>query len=164
MQFSWSPRQKVAAEGSVSVNGWDNFDLGMKMTTPFRAVRSVGAQLTHKAEGSALVGQMVLDLGMRKDVALTTRVQRDLSGVRAKLVTPWDAMRVMDAGFQAALQGDAGKVTADFKAVPMVSKYEAAADWTLGDDMTLKARLNTPHPQLPYVQVNTYLVFSKKLY
>ena len=148
----------MAAEGSVTVNGWDNFDLSMKLTTPFRAVRSVGAQLSHKAEGSELVGQMLLDLGMRKNIVMTTRVQRDMSGVRAKLVTPWDQVRVVDTGFQAAVQGDAGKVTADFKAVPMVMKYEAAADWNLGDDMTVKARINTPHPELPYVQVNTYVI------
>ncbi|KAK7094147.1 hypothetical protein V1264_007812 [Littorina saxatilis] len=153
MEFSWEPRKKVTAEGSVSLNSWDNLDINMKVTTPMRSMRSVAAQVSNKVEGSEVVGQVIVDLGMRKNIALTTRVQRDITGARAKLVTPWDEMRVMDTGFEVNVQAAAGKVNVDFKAVPLVARYEAGATWSLDDEFNARLRLDTPREDFPYLQI-----------
>ena len=60
----------------------------MRVTTPVRGMRTLAAQVSNKMEGSEVVGKVTVDLGMRKNIALVTRVQRDVSGARVKLTTP----------------------------------------------------------------------------
>ncbi|XP_076472801.1 uncharacterized protein LOC143302134 isoform X1 [Babylonia areolata] len=152
-EFSWEPRKKVTAEGSVIINNWDDLDITMRVTTPVRSVRSLAAQVSSKAEGSEVVSQLNMDLGMRKNVILTTRVQRDLSGARVKLSTPWDELRVVDTGVETSIQSAAGKVKADFKAVPVIGQYEASATWNAEDDLNARLRLDTPRDDFPYLQI-----------
>ena len=150
----------VTAEGSVTVHHWDDLDISMRVTTPVRGMRSLAAQVSHKVEGGEVVGQVTVDLGMRKDVVLLTRVQRDLSGARAKLTTPWEQLRVVDTGLEMSLQSAAGKVKADFKAVPLVARYEASATWSLDDELNARLRLDTPRDDFPYLQVGRLSVLA----
>ena len=156
-QFSWEPRKKVTAEGSIILNNWDDLDLNMRVTTPVRGMRSVAAEISSKAVGSEVVSKVNVDLGMRKNVVLTSRVQRDISGAHVKLITPWDELRVVDTGLDVDVQSmAAGKVKADFKAVPLVGPYEAVATWNMEEEEpSARFRLDTPRDDLPYLQVCT---------
>ncbi|XP_076436385.1 uncharacterized protein LOC143275928 [Babylonia areolata] len=152
-EFSWEPRKKVTAEGSVTINNWDDLDITMRVTTPVRSMRSLAAQVSSKVEGSEVVSQLNIDLGMRKNVILSTHVQRDASAMRVKLTTPWDELRVVDTGVEMSVQSAAGKVKADFKAVPFTGQYEASATWNAEDDLNARLRLDTPRDDFPYLQV-----------
>eukprot|EP00745_Piridium_sociabile_P043406 TRINITY_DN8876_c1_g1_i11.p1 TRINITY_DN8876_c1_g1~~TRINITY_DN8876_c1_g1_i11.p1 ORF type:complete len:177 (+),score=39.71 TRINITY_DN8876_c1_g1_i11:104-634(+) len=152
-QFSWAPRKQVTAQGSVIVNNWDDLDISMRVTTPVQDMRSLAAVVTSKVEGSEVVSQINMDLGMRKNVVLTTRVQRDVSGMRVKLTTPWDELRVVDTGLEMDIQSAAGTVKADFTAAPVVGHYEAIATWDAENDLSARLRLDTPREDFPYLQV-----------
>ncbi|KAL8597069.1 hypothetical protein ACOMHN_057558 [Nucella lapillus] len=157
-ELSWEPRKTVIAEGSIIVNNWDDLDITVKVTTPVRQWRSLAAQVSNKVEGQVIVGQAVMDLGMRKNVHLTTRLQRDASGVRVKLTTPWDDLRVLDTGVDMNVQSEVGKVKADFKAIPLVGQYEGSATWDVSDNVNARLRVDTPRQDFPYLQI---LVSSK---
>ena len=143
----------MTAEGSIILNNWDDLDISMRVTTPVRGMRIMATQISNKMEGDEIVGQVIVDLGMRKNIALVTRVQRDISGARVKLTTPWDELRVVDTGVKMDIQATAGKVKADFRAVPLVGRYEASATWSLDDEFNAKLRLDTPRDDFPYLQV-----------
>jgi hypothetical protein len=144
----------VTAESSAILNNWDDLDLNLRITSPFRVMRSVAAQVTHKGEGSELVGAMTFDLGMRKNIEISTRLQRDASAARVKVTTPFDNFRVTDTGYEVSLGSSAGKVKVDFKAVPLVGQYESSAVWSVTDDVSARFRLDTPHQEFPYLQVS----------
>lgn len=127
----------------------------MRVTTPVRGMRTLAAQVSNKMEGSEVVGKVTVDLGMRKNIALVTRVQRDVSGARVKLTTPWEELRVVETGLDLNIQSAAGKVKADFKAVPLVNRYEASATWSLDDEFNARLRLDTPRDDFPYIQVHS---------
>ncbi|KAL8574776.1 hypothetical protein ACOMHN_035319 [Nucella lapillus] len=152
-EFSWEPRKKVTAEGSLVANNWDDLDISMRVTTPVRAMRTVAAQVSSRVEGSEVISQVNMDLGMRKNVILTTHLQRDASGVRVKLTTPWDDLRVLDTGVDMNVQSAAGNVKVDFKAVPLIGQYEATATWNAEDDLNARLRLDTPRDDFPYLQI-----------
>lgn len=120
-----------------------------------RGMRTLAAQVSNKMEGSEVVGKVTVDLGMRKNIALVTRVQRDVSGARVKLTTPWEELRVVETGLDLNIQSAAGKVKADFKAVPLVNRYEASATWSLDDEFNARLRLDTPRDDFPYIQVHS---------
>ncbi|KAL8574772.1 hypothetical protein ACOMHN_035315 [Nucella lapillus] len=152
-EFSWEPRKKVTAEGSLVANNWDDLDISMRVTTPVRAMRTVAAQVSSRVEGSEVISQVNMDLGMRKNVILTTHLQRDASGVRVKLTTPWDDLRILDTGVDMNVQSAAGNVKVDFKAVPLIGQYEATATWNAEDDLNARLRLDTPRDDFPYLQI-----------
>lgn len=127
----------------------------MRVTTPVRGMHTLAAQVSNKMEGSEVVGKVTVDLGMRKNIALVTRVQRDVSGARVKLTTPWEELRVVETGLDLNIQSAAGKVKADFKAVPLVNRYEASATWSLDDEFNARLRLDTPRDDFPYIQVHS---------
>ena len=154
LQFSWAPRQKLTAEGSVTLNNWDDLDINMRVTTPVRGMRSLAASATSKTKGSEVIGEVNVDLGMRETVRLSTRMQRDLSGLRVKLTTPWAQLQALDAGLETTIKTAAGQVKVDFKAEPVVGQYQALATWDAENDLSARLRLDTPLKDFPYLQVS----------
>ncbi|KAK7501815.1 hypothetical protein BaRGS_00006901, partial [Batillaria attramentaria] len=152
-EFSWEPSSKVTADGSVIVNNWDDLDISVRVTTPVRGMRSLAAQITSKSEGSEVVSHATFDYGVRDSFDLETRVQRDLTSARAKVKTSFEAVRVIEGGILVQPDLEDFSLRADFKATPVLGKYESALTWTTGDDFNARFRLDTPHTEFPYLQL-----------
>nr|KAG5710084.1 hypothetical protein BaRGS_030160 [Batillaria attramentaria] len=153
LKFSWEPSSKVTADGSVIVNNWDDLDISVRVTTPVRGMRSLAAQITSKSEGSEVVSHATFDYGVRDSFDLETRVQRDLTSARAKVKTSFEAVRVIEGGILVQPDLEDFSLRADFKAMPVLGKYESALTWTTGDDFNARFRLDTPHTEFPYLQI-----------
>ena len=151
MQVSWSSSKKITIDGSVNVNKWNDFDINIRLTTPMANMHTLATQLSSKVEGSDVVSQIILDMGMRNNAMMVSRLRRDYRGIRVTVSSPWEKLREVDTGVLITH----GDVHADFNMIPGIGKYEAVATWTYNADLDAKIKLITPREDFPYFQVCT---------
>ncbi|KAL8584622.1 hypothetical protein ACOMHN_002351 [Nucella lapillus] len=146
--------QSITTDASFSKTSDSDMEANVRVTTPFRAVRTVTLSGSTNRHGDDVIAKANLDYGIRQnyDAMITFRPEKLTLG-RVVIHTPLTRLSSLDTGY--TVSGDRSDLTAtaDFSLQPLVDKYSASLNWKLGQELSGKLRINTPIRDLRYMQM-----------
>ncbi|XP_076462150.1 uncharacterized protein LOC143294657 [Babylonia areolata] len=153
-ELHMGPRGSILTDASFSKSSDYDMEGNLRMTTPFRAVRTItltGSTSRHRED---IIAKANLDYGVSQnyDASITFRPEK-LTLARVVIHTPHPKLSSFDAGYQISGSQDQFSANADFSLQPIVDKYSASLNWQLDEELSGKLRINTPIRNLRYMQM-----------
>ncbi|KAK6188791.1 hypothetical protein SNE40_004897 [Patella caerulea] len=155
MELQWAPRMKIAADGYISGDLPTILDGSLRITAPFKQLRSLVVTANNKKEGGIWITTGNVEYNVRKTVEVETRLGwEDQKMFKAKLLTPFDKVQELETGFHFSNGMYDINSQAEFKLLPIVGQFATSLNANWSSDITGKLRLDTPFKEFRYAQAD----------
>lgn len=155
VEVRWTPRDRIAADGQVTLVAWNDVSVFLSVDTPFPGARVVVYEISNKNTRHGLSSFMTLRFGFGKTYGIETLLRKDPVNIRVKLQSPYENFRVLETGVQMTGSVMKMKTDADFRLYPLIGKCECLLEWECASvpNISGKLRITTPLKMLPATEI-----------
>ncbi|XP_025083445.1 uncharacterized protein LOC112557668 [Pomacea canaliculata] len=161
VEVRWTPRDRIAADGQVTLVAWNDVSVFLSVDTPFPGARVVVYEISNKNTRHGLSSFMTLRFGFGKTYGIETLLRKDPVNIRVKLQSPYENFRVLETGVQMTGSVMKMKTDADFRLYPLIGKCECLLEWECASvpNISGKLRISTPLKMLPATEISMRLKY-----